>query len=358
MDARTTFFALLVSILAGVAALLVRPLLEYVLGACLLAVVLRPAYERLAPRLGERLAALALTAFVIVAGLVPLALVSLVVVRTTASTFENVSIEGVTAYGSEMARTELGMEAESVAVVESALQERVQEMGSNVVDVTLEQSVWLLSTAVDVAIGTVAFVFLLYYLLVDGPALLAWLCRTVPLESAVLDELFAEVHTVTWAVLRSHVLVAVVQGTLGGIGLALLGVPSATVLAVVLLFASFLPTVGVWLVWGPVTIAHATADGPASGAVLLGYGLVVLAVADYYLRSILVDRRSGLHPALALLGVIGGVSLFGIVGLFAGPVILGAFGAALRVANRRLEPVSTESGTEIERESPIVETER
>ncbi|OLZ40524.1 AI-2E family transporter [Natrinema saccharevitans] len=358
MDARTSFFALLVSILAGVAALLVRPLLEYVLGACLLAVVLRPAYERLAPRFGDRVAALALTALVIVAGLVPLVLVSLVVVRTAASTLENVSVEGLTAYGGEVARTELGIERESVAVVESELQTRVQEAVASVVDVTFERSVWLLSTAVDVAIGTVVFAFLLYYLLVDGAALLAWLRRIVPLESAVVDELFAEVHAVTWAVLRSHVLVAVLQGALGGIGLALLGVPSATVLAVVLLFASFLPTVGVWLVWGPVTVAHAAADGPASAAVLLGYGIVVLAVADYYLRSILVDRRSGLHPALALLGVIGGISLFGVVGLFVGPVILGAFVAALRVANRRLEPVSTESGTEIERESPVVETER
>ncbi|OAQ54326.1 hypothetical protein HTG_01940 [Natrinema mahii] len=358
MDARTSFFALLVCVLAGVAALLVRPLLEYVLGACLLAVVLRPAFERLAPRLGERPAAVALTGFVVVAGVVPFALVSLVVVRTTASTLETVSLEGLTAYGSDVARTELGIEEESMAAVESVLQTRVQETVSTVVDVSFEQSVWLLSAAVDVAIGTVAFVFLLYYLLVDGAALLAWLRRTVPLEAAVLDELFAEVHAVTWAVLRSHVLVAVLQGALGGLGLALLGVPSATALAVVLVFASFLPTVGVWLVWGPVTVAHAAAVGPTGGVVLLGYGLVVLAVADYYLRSILVDRRSGLHPALALLGVIGGISLFGIVGLFVGPVLLGAFVAALRVANRRLEPVPTESGTEIERESPITETER
>lgn len=358
MDARTSFFALLVCALAGVAALLVLPLLEYVLGACLLAVVLRPAYERLAPRLGDRLAALALIGFVVVAGVVPLALVSLVVVRTTASTLESVSVEGITAYGSEVARTELGMEEESVAAVESALQARVRETVSDVVDVTLEQSLRLLSTAVDAAIGTVAFVFLLYYLLVDGPGFLDWLRRTVPLESAVLDELFGEVHAVTRAVLRSHVLVAVIQGTLGGIGLALLGVPYATALAVILLFASFLPTVGVWLVWGPVTVAHTAADGPGSGVVLLGYGIVVLAVADYYLRSILVDRRSGLHPALVLLGVIGGISLFGVVGLFVGPVVLGAFAATLRVANRRLESATTEVGTEIEREQPIAETDR
>ncbi len=358
MDARTSFFALLACVLAGVTALLVRPLLEYVLGACLLAVVLRPAYERLAPRLGERLAALALTGLAIVAGLVPFALVSLVVVRTAASTLENASVEGITAYGSEVARTEFGVEAETVVAVESALQAQLRETISSVVDVTLEQSLWLLSAAADVAIGTVAFVFLLYYLLVDGPAFLDWLRETVPLESAVLDELFAEVHAVTWAVLRSHVLIAVIQGALGGIGLALLGVPYATALAVILLFASFLPTVGVWLVWGPVTGAHAATGGPAGGAVLLGYGIVVLAVADYYLRSILVSRRGGLHPALALLGVIGGISLFGIVGLFVGPVILGALAAALRVGNRRLEPTPAESGTEIERESPVVETER
>jgi predicted PurR-regulated permease PerM len=89
--------------------------------------------------------------------------------------------------------------------------------------------------------------------------------------------------------------------------------------------------VGVWLVWGPVTVAYAVSSDPVRAAALAGYGAGVLAVTDSYLRAILVDRGSGLHPAIALLGVIGGLSLFGFVGVFVGPA---AFEAGVTVLNR------------------------
>ncbi|MDS0475006.1 AI-2E family transporter [Natrinema sp. 1APR25-10V2] len=333
MDARTAVFALLVCVLGVLAGLVVLPLLECVLAACLLAVVLRPAHERLVPHVGSRAAGLALTGFAVVAGVVPLLLVSLVVLRTTTSTVEAFDGERITAYGREVARTELGLGEESVAALEAVVRSELEGAFSSAAELTLGRTVGIASAGIDAAVGVIVFVFLLYYLLVDGPAVLDWLRRVAPLERRVFDELVAEVHTVTRAVLRSHLLVAVVQGVLGGVGLALLNVPYATTLAAILVLVSFLPTIGVWLVWGPVTVAHTASSGLVRGSILLGYGLVVLMVVDNYLRAILVDRGSGLHPAIALLGVIGGIYLFGITGLFVGPVVLACFKAVLTVAN-------------------------
>ncbi|SEV83131.1 AI-2E family transporter [Natrinema salifodinae] len=334
MDARTSVFALLACVLGGLAALMVLPFAEYVLLACVLAVVLRPAHERLAARVGPRLAALALTVVAVVAGIVPLVLVSLVVLRTAVSTVDSLDPDRIADAWRDLARTELGLADESVAAVESALRAELAGSVSTAADLTLNRAVGLVTTGADVAVGLFLAVFLLYYLLVDGADFVAWLREIAPLDPRVLDALFAEVHAVTWAVVRSHVLVAVVQGILGGIGLALLGVPYATTLAVVLVCASFLPTIGVWLVWGPVTVAQTVAIGPVRGALLAGYGVAVLAVVDAYLRAILVDKGSGLHPAIGLVGVVGGVSLFGIVGLFVGPVVLATLVAAVTVVQR------------------------
>ncbi|AFO56553.1 MULTISPECIES: AI-2E family transporter [Natrinema] len=357
MDARTTFLTLLVAVLCGLAALLVLPLVEYVLAACLLAVVLRPAYDRLEPRVGPRLAGLACTGIAVAAGIVPLVLVSLVVLRTGVSTLESIESDHIVTAARNTARNELGMGNETATALESALRSELEGSIPDVAELTLVRSVDLVTTGMDVAVGVLVVVFLLYYLLVDGPAFVAWLRETAPLEADVLDELFAEVHAVTRAVLRAHVFVAIIQGLLGGVGLALLGVPYATTLAIVLVFAAVLPTVGVWLVWGPVTVAHAASSDPVRAVVLLGYGLAVLTVADNYLRAYLVDRRSGLHPATALLGVVGGVYLFGVVGLFVGPVVLATFKACLTVADRLegTDPDAPES--DLDRERAVVETE-
>ncbi|WP_408958066.1 AI-2E family transporter [Natrinema sp. 74] len=344
MDARTAVFALLVCVLGGLAGVVVLPLLEYVLAACLLAVVLRPAYERLAPRIGARTAGLALAGVTVVAGVVPLLLASLVVLRTTASTLESFDGERIAAYGSELARTELGMGEEATAALETVVQSELEGAVSNATELTLARIVEIASVGIDAAVGVIAAAFLLYYLLVDGPAVVDWLRTVAPLEPRVFDELLTAIHTVIWAVLRSHVFVAVVQGILGGLGLALFGVPYATTLTVILVLVSFLPTIGVWLVWAPVTVAHATSSGLVRGSFLLGYGLVVLTVAANYLRAILVDRGSDLHPAMALLGVVGGSYAFGIVGLFVGPVVLAVFKGVLTVTNDLVSPAVAAGG--------------
>lgn len=358
MDARTAFFALLVATLCGLAALLVLPLVEYVLAAAVLAVVLRPAYERLEPRVGPRIAGLALTGVAVVAGVVPLLLVSLVVLRTALSTLESLEPDRLINYGREIARDDLGLGAETVTTLETAVRSELEGAIAGAAEVTVARLIDIVTTGLDVAVGVIVLVFLVYYLLVDGAAFVGWLRETAPFEARVLDELFADVHDVTWAVLRSHVLVAIVQGVLGGLGLAALGVPYATTLGAILVLASFLPTVGVWLVWGPVTVAHAASSDPVRAGVLLGYGVAVLAVTDNYLRAALVDRGSSLHPATALVGVVGGIYVFGVVGLFVGPVILAAFKACVTVADRLERADSDDSAPGTEREQSFVEAKQ
>ncbi|MFC4438717.1 MULTISPECIES: AI-2E family transporter [Natrialbaceae] len=345
MDARTAFFALLLVVLAAISTLILAPLLQYVLAAGLLAFVLFPAQKRLESRIGARPSALVLTGVAILAAVVPVLYLSVVVLQTVFS-FLNGFDEIVVIESARELALELGADPEVVATTEAQLVSELEGLFGNAVDVALAELVGLLNASIRMSLGLLVLVFLLYYLLADGRMFVTWLADVAPLEDGIRDELFDEVEVVTWAVIKSHVLVAVVEGVLGGLGFYLLGVPNVAFWTVVMIVVSFLPAIGVWFVWGPAVGYLATTADPLSAVALLLYGLAVLSVVDNYLRAIFVDRNSGLHPAVVLVGVIGGIYLLGIMGLFLGPVLLAVFKAGLNVLNEtalaagdvRLEP--------------------
>jgi len=92
--------------------------------------------------------------------------------------------------------------------------------------------------------------------------------------------------------------------------------------------------IGVWLVWAPMVVYLIVVGDPVAAALLLAYGIAVLSVVDNYLRAIFVDRGSGVHPAIVLVGVLGGIYLLGIMGLFLGPILLALFKASVTVFDR------------------------
>lgn len=340
MDVRTAFFALLLVVLGAIATLIVAPLVQYVLAAALLAFVLYPAYDRLEPRVGPRIAAILLTGFAIVAVVVPLLIVSVIVLQTVVAFLSDFDEERAIETVRSIAEDELGLENAQLEAIEAAVLVEVESSLSDAVEFVLLEAVGLLNTSIEMGLGLIVFVFLLYYLLVDGAEFVTWVGAVAPIDPDVRDQLIDEVSTVTWAVIHSHVLVAVIEGVLGGIGLYLLGVPNVAFWTVIMIVVSFLPAIGVWLVWGPAVGYLFVVDGVLPALLLFVYGMTVLAVVDNYLRAIFVDRGSGLHPAVVVVGVIGGIYLLGIMGLFLGPVLLAVFKAGLNVFSR----VSLESG--------------
>ncbi|MFP8955709.1 AI-2E family transporter [Natrialbaceae archaeon A-CW3] len=350
MDVRTGFFVLLLAILGYIAALMVLPLFPYVMAAGLLAFVLYPTQKRLeesldsmplAERHRSKLIALGLTAFAMVAAVVPLFVFSVIVFQTVFSYLSEfdgpAALEGLEELGRE-----LGLDDETIDSIHDQILSTMElDVLTDAIDIVVGESLRLLNMGIEMGIGLLVLVFLLYYLLVDGDTFVEWIGAVAPLDPVVRDELFDEVNVVTWAVIKSHVLVALVEGILGGLGLWLVGISNIPLWTMLMIVVSFLPAIGVWLVWGP-AVGYLFATGePLLALVLLLYGIAVLSIVDNYLRAIFVDRSSGLHPAVVLVGVIGGIYLLGIMGLFLGPVLLAVFKAGLNVfgeAYGNLEP--------------------
>lgn len=323
MDARRGTFVLLLAVLGVLVALFVRPFFTYVVGAALLSFVLYPAHRRLAPAVGERPSAALLVLGAVVAVVLPVVAMLAVVASEAAALANNLGGAPTLAAIEDTIRGTIGVSVD--------LEPRLRALVERVADAVAGQGPELVSAGVHFLIGVMLLVFLLYYLLVDGDAFVAWLADVVPLDDAVWTELREEVRRTTWAVLKGHVFVAIAQGALAGIGLFAAGIPNAAFWTLVMIFLGFLPIVGVPLVWGPAAVYLVATGRVVAGGLLALYGLTLVAAVDDYLRALLVDRGSSIHSAVILLGALGGVYAIGAMGLFLGPIVIGLFKAALEV---------------------------
>ena len=174
----------------------------------------------------------------------------------------------------------------------------------------------------------------LFYLYRDGPLMVHVARELIPLKPSdrklVLDEMRDAVN----AAVRGGLVTALVQGVLGGIILAILGVDGAVLWAAVMALASLIPVVGTALVWGPIALFLMWDGHPWQAAILVGYGVAVIGTADNLLRPILVGQHMQAHSLLLFFGIIGSIMLFGFKGIVLGPIVVAALTATTTLFRR------------------------
>jgi len=189
------------------------------------------------------------------------------------------------------------------------------------------------------ALGTVVhffmMLFLLFFLLRDGRVLLGRAVRLVPMEPQRRARLLKLVGDTTRAVVYGEGLTALVQGALVGVGFAIAGLPSAIVFGVLAAVLALLPAVGTALVWVPAVVFLAATAQWGWAVFMLIWGMGV-SVSDNLLRPLLISRRAPVSTLAVFVGVIGGVSAFGMIGVIIGPVLLTVMAALLRYADETL----------------------
>ncbi|WP_164471645.1 AI-2E family transporter [Halosimplex salinum] len=324
---RVGFFAVLLTAFAYLVLLILRPFLTALLTALLLAVLLAPLQRRFAPRVGERISALSL---------VTLSLAAIGAIGTLLVVAAPAGLSDLSATVEELpARSTAERRIEDLVGVEVPLGSIVESVPRRVAEILFGDISMLVATTTDLFLGSVLFLFVLYYLLVDGDRLIDWIEERLPLDDETTEELHEEAHQTTWAVLKGHVFVAVVQGAVAGVGLFVVGIPNVLFWTFVMMVLELFPVVGVAGVVGPAVLYLGLQDRLLAAAFLLVYGLTAVAVVDDYLRAHVVDRESSLHSATILVGVFGGVYAFGVMGLFYGPIVVGLFKALVRLFDER-----------------------
>jgi predicted PurR-regulated permease PerM len=130
----------------------------------------------------------------------------------------------------------------------------------------------------------------------------------------------------------------VIQGVVGGLIFALLGLPGAVLWGVVMSVLAFIPVIGISFVYLPVSLLLFLAGETSDAVIVLGVLASVATVVEYWLKPILVGRRSQVHTLLVFLSLIGGVDAFGAVGLLLGPLVMTAFLTLVSIFQERYRP--------------------
>ncbi|HEX9698698.1 MAG TPA: AI-2E family transporter [Acidobacteriota bacterium] len=180
----------------------------------------------------------------------------------------------------------------------------------------------LIANLASFGLSFAVMVLALFYLLRDGDKLVKGFVELVPVADDEKRLMIERVQAVIISSVYGGIAVAVTQGVLGGLSFWLLGLRSPVLWATVMAFLSFLPVVGPALVWGPAAIVLAVQGRWVAGLVLVVWGAIVVGLADNFLRPMLIAGRVKMHPLLTFLAVLGGISAFGFLGLFLGPVLV------------------------------------
>lgn len=183
-----------------------------------------------------------------------------------------------------------------------------------------------------VTVGTVNFLFMLFimlytmfFFLMDGHRLVDKILYYLPLEDADERRMLDKFTSVTRATLKGTAVIGILQGGLAGAAFAVVGIHSAVFWGTIMAVLSFIPGIGTALVWVPAAIILAATGEPAKGIGLGVFCAVIVGSIDNLLRPILVGRDTEMHELMILFGTLGGIIMFGVVGIIIGPIVAALF---------------------------------
>ncbi len=192
--------------------------------------------------------------------------------------------------------------------------------------------------------------FILFFLFRDRREALATLRSLVPLSSAETDKVFIRVNDTIQATIFGTLVVAAVQGTLGGLMFWWLGLPAPMLWGAVMGLFAIVPVLGTFVIWVPAAVFLAASGEVGKAAILVGWGALAIGMIDNLLYPMLVGKKMRLHTVPVFLAIVGGLSLFGASGLVLGPLILALTDAILEIWRRR-----TAHGRPAETPAPAIE---
>lgn len=193
-----------------------------------------------------------------------------------------------------------------------------------------------------ILVGLGIMIVSLYYFLADGPSMAGTIMRLSPLEERYERQILSEFDKVCRAVVVATLLSAMVQGVLAGIGYYVAGLDGVILLSVITMVLAMVPFVGAAAVWGSCAAWLLLYDERTMAAALLAlYGACIVSMADNVIKPLVLHGQSNIHPLLALLSVLGGVTALGPIGIFVGPMVVAFLHAVLYMLNAELTALSS-----------------
>ena len=305
--------------------LMIKPFVGVLMWAAVLVIVFYPIHRRLVQRTGRpSLSALLSCVLVILTILVPVALVTVAVVSEMTGAVQNVQagINYVLNPNSPVTGRLLGWLGRFIDVQKLLSGEYLAQQLGGISGGLAGRTLGVIGGVIGVIVQMFFVVFTMYYLFRDGDRIFETIRNSLPLSDDQSLAIMERTTEVVGASVYGVLAIAVIQGTLGGLAFWALGVPSAIVWGVVMTFLSMIPMLGAFLVWVPAAIYLAITGHYVKAIFLVLWGTLVIGMIDNFLRPKLVGGRTRLHELLIFFAVLGGLQVFGVLGIVLGPVVL------------------------------------
>jgi predicted PurR-regulated permease PerM len=326
-------FLLLVALVSVAFLYVLAPYSGAIFWGAIIALIFRPLYLWLLPRLRARKtwAALATVTLIVLLVVLPVAIIAALVIQEVMATYQSVQsgdfnlasyFQQVYIVLPEWARGLLDKGGLSNFAL---LQEKITAALGRGSQLIATQVLNFGQSTFDFVVSFFVMLYLLFFLIRDGAALSARIMRAVPLEQDIKAELLVKFLAVARATVKGNVAVAMLQGALGGIIFWLLGVHSPVLWGTLMAFLSLLPALGAALVWIPVAIYFLVTGAIAKAVILTLAGVLVIGLVDNLLRPVLVGKDTQMPDYLVLVSTLGGMALFGLNGFVIGPVVAAMF---------------------------------
>ncbi len=322
--------------------LMLQPLIAVLAWAAVLVIVFFPVHKRLVIKTKSPSVSAALSSLlVIVTILAPLILVTFAVFNELSGVAQNLGgqITGLLDPDTPTGRA-IGWLGQYVNLEQwrspEFIKSQLEGMGGAIASRTLS----VVGGAVGAVIKVFFIIFTMYYLFRDGDRIVQALPDVIPLEKAQSEAILERTRSVIGASLYGVLVIAVIQGALGGLAFWALGLPSAIVWAVVMAFLSMIPMAGSFIVWVPAAIYLGLTGHWTKAIMLTVWGGLVIGTVDNFLRPKLVGERVKLHELLIFFSVLGGLQVFGVLGIVLGPVVLAVTLALLDIFRQADRPTA------------------
>lgn len=309
-----TFFIFFLALVGIVSFFIIKPYLAFIILSFILAYMFRPLYVKLNSKINKSLLS---ATIILILGMLVFILPAFFLVYKLASQASNVfsflgSVSINTIFDNIVSYLGINIDFGSL-LRESIIQFR---------DFLSSSAISILSSLTTILLRLFIMCFLFFYLVKDGDKFINYLKSISPLKKKQTDVLFKETRNVISAVLYGQLLSALVQGFVGGIGFFIFGISNPVFWGFFMGLLSLLPFIGSAFIWVPVSIFLVLQEQYFAGIGLFLYCAIIVSNIDNLIKPSIIGSKANIHPTIILLGVFGGLQLFGFIGLIIGPLIL------------------------------------
>ena len=336
MDSRTDrqkfFYLLLGAVTIGLGWIL-SPFVGAVFWGAILAILFQPVQRWLAARFGKRrnLAALVTLTLIVVIVILPLVFVAATIVQEITMAYQEIQ----SAKLNYAAYFQQGMQALPTSIQNllaksgladiAGLQKKLTDGAAQISQFAAAKALSIGQNTFQFVVGFGVMLYMVFFLLRDGGEIGNRVRRALPLDEEHKQLLLSKFTTVVRATVKGNIVVALVQGALGGLIFWALGISGVVLWGALMAFLSLLPAIGASLVWVPVAIYFLMVGSVWKCVILVAFCGGVIGLVDNLLRPLLVGKDTKMPDWVVLVSTLGGMELFGITGFVIGPLVAALF---------------------------------